>query len=52
MLSSTENAWGGDVQVHVSITSTVAGDEWTASCLGHFTPGKERQTSNGAPEPV
>jgi hypothetical protein len=33
-------AYGGvDVQIHILLTSAVAGDEWSASRPGPFTPG-------------
>jgi hypothetical protein len=31
---------GVDVQIHVLLTSALAGGEWLASCTGHCTPGK------------
>jgi hypothetical protein len=30
---------GVDVQTHIFLTSSLAGGEWSASCLGRFTPG-------------
>jgi hypothetical protein len=30
---------GVDVQIHIFLTSALAGGEWSASCLGRFTPG-------------
>jgi hypothetical protein len=32
---------GVGVQTHVFLTSALVGDEWSASRLGRFTPGKE-----------
>jgi hypothetical protein len=33
-------AYGGvDVQIHIFLTSALAGDEWSASRPGRFTPG-------------
>jgi hypothetical protein len=33
-------AYGGvDVQLHIFLTSALAGDEWSASRPGRFTPG-------------
>jgi hypothetical protein len=29
-----------DVRHHIFLTSALAGGEWSASCPGHFTPGK------------
>jgi hypothetical protein len=29
-----------DVQIHIFLTSTLAGDEWSASRPGRFTPGE------------
>jgi hypothetical protein len=48
---------GVDVQIHVSLTSALAGGEWSASRPGRFTPGKEPPVPIGkeagwAPEPV
>jgi hypothetical protein len=31
---------GVDVQIHVFLTSTLVGGEWSASRLSHFTPGE------------
>jgi hypothetical protein len=31
---------GVDIQIHVSLTSVLDGDEWLASCPGRFTPGR------------
>jgi hypothetical protein len=31
---------GVDVQIHVFLTLGLAGGEWSASYLGHFTPGE------------
>jgi hypothetical protein len=34
-------AYGGvDVQIHIFLTSALAGGEWSASYPGHFTPGE------------
>jgi hypothetical protein len=33
-------AYGGvDVEIHIFLTSALAGGKWSASRLGHFTPG-------------
>jgi hypothetical protein len=33
--------YGGlDVQIHVFLTSALAGDEWSASCTSRFNPGE------------
>jgi hypothetical protein len=32
--------WGVDVQIHVSLTSTVGTGEWSASRPGRFTSGE------------
>jgi hypothetical protein len=35
-------AYGGvDVEIHIFLTSGLAGGEWSASRPGRFTPGKE-----------
>jgi hypothetical protein len=35
-------AYGGvDVQIHIFLTSALAGDEWSASHSGRSTPEKE-----------
>jgi hypothetical protein len=31
---------GVDVQIHIFLTSTLVGGEWSASRPGHFTPGE------------
>jgi hypothetical protein len=31
---------GGDVWIHIFLTSALAGDEWLASHRGRFTPGE------------
>jgi hypothetical protein len=31
---------GVDVEIHIFLTSAVAGDEWSASRPGRFTPGE------------
>jgi hypothetical protein len=31
---------GVDVQIHIFLTSKLAGREWSASCPCHFTPGE------------
>jgi hypothetical protein len=31
---------GVDVYIHIFLTSSLVGGEWSASCLGHCTPGK------------
>jgi hypothetical protein len=41
------NTYGGvDVQIHVFLTSTLVGGEWSASRPGSFTPGER------APVPI
>jgi hypothetical protein len=45
------------VQIHIFLTSALAGGEWSASCPGRFTPGKDSPVPSGqeagwAPEPV
>jgi hypothetical protein len=35
-----EDVWGVDVYTHVFLISAPAGDEWSASHLGRFTPGE------------
>jgi hypothetical protein len=32
--------WGVDVEIHVFLTSALAGGEWSASRPGHFIPGE------------
>jgi hypothetical protein len=33
-------AYGGvDVQIHILLTSALAGGEWSVSCSGRFIPG-------------
>jgi hypothetical protein len=35
-------AYGGvDVYAHVFLTSALVGGEWSTSCPGRYTPGKE-----------
>jgi hypothetical protein len=35
-------AYGGmDVLIHIFLTSTLAGGEWSASSYGRFTPGEK-----------
>jgi hypothetical protein len=29
-----------DVQIHIFLTSALAGGEWSTSCPGRFTPGE------------
>jgi hypothetical protein len=36
-----EGVWGVDVQIHFCLTSALFGVEWSTSCHGRFTPGKE-----------
>jgi hypothetical protein len=47
----------GDVEIHIFLTSALAGGEWSASRPGRFTPGKEppvliRKEVGWTPEPV
>jgi hypothetical protein len=35
---------GVDIQIHIFLTSVLAGGEWSASCPCHFTP-RERAPS-------
>jgi hypothetical protein len=32
--------WGVEVQIHIFLTSALAGGEWSASHPCHFTPGE------------
>jgi hypothetical protein len=36
------DGWEVDVEIHVPLTSTIAGGEWSASHPGRFTPGEKR----------
>jgi hypothetical protein len=41
-------AYGGmDVQIHIFLTSALAGGEWSASRPGRFTPGKKARVQIG-----
>jgi hypothetical protein len=35
-----KTSWRVVVLIHVFLTSTLVGDEWSASCPGPFTPGE------------
>jgi hypothetical protein len=44
-------AYGGvDVQIHIFLTSALAGGEWLASCPGRFTPGYPLDRKLGEPQ--
>lgn len=39
---------GAEVQVHSFLTLALEGDEWSTSCPGHVTSGKEPNQLGGA----